>query len=102
MTMKQRILASLKRLDEDATIDQAIDRLVLLKKIEIGLQQMREGRFIDHDELFDRLMKDDEKKGQAGLDRTGGRRSSRNKGSYRKGPAANGRKIRQAPKKVRG
>ena len=59
MTTKEKILESLSRMSDDATYEQAIDRLMVMQKIEIGLKQLDEGKFVHHDELFDRLLHDD-------------------------------------------
>jgi hypothetical protein len=98
MTNKQKIQNLVDRMPEDVTFDQAIYRMVLLKKVEIGLKQMKEGRLIDHDKLFDRLLSDE--KSQASLDRPRRSRSTGNKGDHRQGSAAQRRQVRSAPKKV--
>ncbi|MFO0791571.1 MAG: hypothetical protein U0805_19085 [Pirellulales bacterium] len=60
MTTKQKIFATLETLDEDTSIDQAIDRLYLLRKIEIGRQQIAAGEFIDHDDFMRELEAEDQ------------------------------------------
>ncbi len=55
MTTKEKILTVIKSLDDDVSIDQAIDRLYLLRKIEIGIQQADAGKVIDHDEFMKEL-----------------------------------------------
>ena len=55
MTTKQKILSVIESLDDDASIDQAIDRLYLLQKIEIGIQQADAGDVMDHDEFMQEL-----------------------------------------------
>jgi predicted transcriptional regulator len=59
MTAKEKILSVIHSLDDDVSIDQAIDRLYLLRKIEIGIQQADAGDVIDHDEFMKQL-EDDE------------------------------------------
>lgn len=59
MTTKEKIRTVINSLDEDVLIDQAIDRLYLLQKIEIGKQQISAGHFIEHDEFMKQL-EDDE------------------------------------------
>jgi hypothetical protein len=39
MTTKEKILGVIESLDDDVSIEQAIDRLYLLYKIEVGIQQ---------------------------------------------------------------
>ena len=60
MTTKQKIFATLETLDEDTSTDQAIDRLYLLRKIEIGRQQIAAGEFIDHDDFMRELEAEDQ------------------------------------------
>jgi hypothetical protein len=72
----------------------------VMQKIEIGLKQLDEGKFVDHDELFDRLLHD-EKKGKTQVDRTGRTRSVRDKSAHRSIVSNNGRKVRSPVKKVR-
>jgi hypothetical protein len=55
MTRKQKILNVIESLDDDVSIEQAIDRLYLLYKIEIGLQQADAGEGIEHEEFMTQL-----------------------------------------------
>lgn len=43
MTTKQRAISVIENLDQDATIDEVIDRLYLLRKIELGIAQADSG-----------------------------------------------------------
>ena len=55
MTTKEKMLNVISSLDDDASIDQAIYRLNLLRKIEIGQQQIEAGEFMEHEEFMDQL-----------------------------------------------
>jgi predicted transcriptional regulator len=55
-TVKQRAIEALQTLPEDATIDDAIERLCLIAKIEEGLRQSDAGQLIDHDEVKKRFL----------------------------------------------
>ena len=55
MTSKQRILAVLESLDDNTSIEQAIDRLYLLRKVEIGLKQADAGDVVEHNEFMQQL-----------------------------------------------
>lgn len=55
MTTKEKMLNVIASLEDDASIDQAIYRLALLRKIEIGQQQIAAGQFMEHDEFMDQL-----------------------------------------------
>ena len=52
---KQRILDALSDLAEDASIEDAIERLYFLAKAEKGLAQLNAGQSLDHDEVKRRL-----------------------------------------------
>jgi len=55
LNTRDRILEALRDLPEDATIDDAIERLVFLAKIERGLAELDAGKGISHDEVKRRL-----------------------------------------------
>jgi len=55
MTTKEKILGVIESLDDDVSIEQAIDRLYLLYKIEIGLRQADSGEGMEHDEFMKQL-----------------------------------------------
>jgi len=48
---KQRIIHALDDLPEDATVEQAIERLYFLAKVEKGLAQLDNGEGVAHDEV---------------------------------------------------
>lgn len=52
---KGQIVQAVAGLPEDATVDDAIERLLLLSKIEQGLDQVRRGETISHEEVERRL-----------------------------------------------
>jgi predicted transcriptional regulator len=55
-TVKQRAIEALQTLPEDATIDDAIERLCLIAKIEEGLRQSDAGHLTDHEEVKKRFL----------------------------------------------
>ena len=55
-TVKQRAIDALQTLPEDATIDDAIERLCLIAKIEEGLRQSDSDRLTDHEEVKKRFL----------------------------------------------
>jgi len=55
-TIKQRAIEALQALPDDATIDDAIERLCLLAKIEEGLRQSDAGQLTDHEEVKARFL----------------------------------------------
>jgi predicted transcriptional regulator len=50
-TTKQRILEALRTLPPDATVDDAIERLVFMARVEEGLAQLDAGQGISHEEI---------------------------------------------------
>ena len=48
---KERILDALRDLPDDASIDDAIERLVFLARIEEGLSQLDAGQGVCHEEV---------------------------------------------------
>jgi predicted transcriptional regulator len=55
-TIKQRAIQALEALLDDATIDDAIERLCLVAKIEEGLRQSDAGQLTDHEEVEKRFL----------------------------------------------
>jgi predicted transcriptional regulator len=53
--LKQRVLDVVEALPADATIEDAIERLVFLAKVERGLAQVEAGQLIPHDEIVKRF-----------------------------------------------
>ncbi len=54
-TEKQRAIDAIKTLPEQATIEDAIERLCFIAKIEEGLRQSEAGQLIPHDEVKKRF-----------------------------------------------
>lgn len=52
---RERMIQAIRELPEDASVDDAIERLVFLAKIEEGLAQLDRGEGIPHDEVKRRL-----------------------------------------------
>ncbi len=56
-TVKQRVLEAVEALPADATIEDAMERLYFLAKIERGLEQADAGDTLKHAEAKERLLK---------------------------------------------
>lgn len=54
-SLKQKILEVIERLPADATVEDAIERLVFFARIERGLAELDAGQGIDHGEAKHRL-----------------------------------------------
>jgi hypothetical protein len=61
MTTKEKMLNLIASMEDDASIDQAIYRLSLLRKIEIGQQQIADGDFLEHDEFMNQLENEEDR-----------------------------------------
>lgn len=57
MEAKQQILKAIEELPDDAGVEDAIDRLYLLYKVERGVRQADRGELIDQEELRQRMAK---------------------------------------------
>ena len=55
MNTKQLVLEAIKDLPDNAPIEDAMERLLLLSKIERGIQQADAGQTITHDEIEQRF-----------------------------------------------
>lgn len=55
-TAKQLALRAVEQLPDDATLEDAMERLYLLEKIERGRADIREGRVVSHEEVVGRRL----------------------------------------------
>lgn len=55
-TAKKKVLAAVEKLPARATIEDAIERLVFLAKIDRGLAEVDGGKGVDHSEAKRRLL----------------------------------------------
>jgi len=56
-TAKQKVLEAIEKLPADATVEDAIEQLVLLAKIQEGLAQLDAGQGVEHSEAKRRLLR---------------------------------------------
>ncbi len=59
MTTREKVLSVINSLDENATLDEVIDRLYLVRKIELGIAQADAGDVMEHDEFMAELERED-------------------------------------------
>ena len=59
MTTKEKAISVIQSLDDDVSLDDVIDRLYLLRKIELGLAQADAGEVVEHDRFMDELEAED-------------------------------------------
>ena len=55
-SVKQRAIEALRTLPDDATFEDAIERLCLIAKIDEGLRQADAGQLTDHDDVRKRFL----------------------------------------------
>lgn len=59
MTSKQKAMMVIDSLGEDVSLDDVIDRLYLLRKIELGIAQADSGDVMEHDDFMAELERED-------------------------------------------
>jgi predicted transcriptional regulator len=57
MTTKEKMIQTVKELPEDASVEDAMERLLLLAKVERGLAQGDCGETVSHQDVKDRMAK---------------------------------------------
>ena len=57
MTSREDMIRAMEALPADATIEDAMDRLLLMAKVERGLRQADEGKTLSHEEMIASLAK---------------------------------------------
>ncbi len=55
MLKREKIIESLKKLPEQVSLDEVLDRIILLDKIETGLEQSEKGQITPDDQLDEKL-----------------------------------------------
>lgn len=56
MTEKQRALDAVQRLPEDATVEDAIERLCFIAKVQKGIRELDAGKGISHEDAKRRIV----------------------------------------------
>jgi predicted transcriptional regulator len=57
MTTKKRVLQAVQDLPDDASIEDAMERLLLLAKLDRGIEQADSGKTISHGQVKERMAK---------------------------------------------
>lgn len=55
--LKRKIVEAVESLPDDATVDDAIERLYFLGKVERGLEQSEAGELISHEDIKKRFLR---------------------------------------------
>ena len=99
LTTKKKIVDVIQRMPEDATIDDAINRLRLLKAVAEGLQDVEQGRIHEHDDVFNELLNDNAQNSNQ-VERSSKIRTARTKGTDRNRSTKNSSGISTKTKRV--
>ncbi|MCY2978223.1 MAG: hypothetical protein NTU79_06105 [Planctomycetota bacterium] len=59
MTSKEKAIGAIQALNDDVSLDEVIDRLYLLRKIELGIAQADAGDVVEHEAFMDELEAED-------------------------------------------
>jgi predicted transcriptional regulator len=54
--VKERVLDAVRELPEDATVEDAMERLYFLAKVEKGLEEAEAGKTVSHEEAKRRIL----------------------------------------------
>jgi predicted transcriptional regulator len=54
--VKERVLDAVRELPDDATVEDAMERLYFLAKVEKGLQEAETGKTVSHEEAKRRIL----------------------------------------------
>ncbi len=57
MLTKEKVLQSIQDLPNEFSLDEIVEKLILLEKIEIGLQQVKEGKVVSNEMAKQKLKK---------------------------------------------
>ena len=55
-TTRDRVLDAVQKLPADATVEQAMERLYFIAKVEEGLRQANAGKLVSHEDVKRRLL----------------------------------------------
>lgn len=56
-SMKDRVLEAVRQLPDDAGVEEAMERLYFLAKLERGIREADQGKVMDHEEVRERFLK---------------------------------------------
>ncbi len=59
MTSKEKVVSMIQSLNDDVSLDDVIDRIYLLRKIELGIEQADSCEVMDHDQFMNELEAED-------------------------------------------
>lgn len=57
MLVKEKVLETIQSLPDEFSLDELVDRLILLEKINTGLEQVEEGKTVSQEEAKEKMKK---------------------------------------------
>lgn len=57
MLVKEKVLETIRSLPDEFSLDELVDRLIFLEKINAGLQEVGEGKIVSQEEAKERMKK---------------------------------------------
>lgn len=57
MLVKEKVLETIRSLPEEFSLDELFERLILLEKINTGLQEVEEGKVVSQEEAKEKMKK---------------------------------------------
>ncbi len=100
MTTKQKILGMIERLANDVTYDRVLYHIEVMKELEARLERLDQEPWIDHDEVFRKLM-DEHAKDKTPVDPVSRARPGADSRLHRKEQSKASRAIHPTPEKGR-
>lgn len=57
MLVKEKVLKTIQSLPDEFSLDELVERLILLEKIDAGLKQVEEGKTVSQEEAREKMKK---------------------------------------------
>lgn len=57
MLVKEKVLETIRSLPEEFSLDELFERLILLEKVNTGIQEVEEGKVVSQDEAKEKMKK---------------------------------------------
>ena len=57
MLVKEKVLETIRSLPDEFSLDELVERLILLEKINTGLQEVEDGKIMSQEEAKERMKK---------------------------------------------
>ncbi len=54
-TLKQKVMDSIDKLPQNATLDEIMEQIYFIHKIEVGLKQSKQGDVVKHEDLLSKI-----------------------------------------------